>query len=770
MGGVQQSTLRMTLLDEVTARAKVINGALRGVQQQARGFIAPFRGLAGQVLAIGGAYVGFNETVVESFQKAREAQAAMTEIGIKADLSATQLQQMNQRLVAIAPNVNQFATDLRGGVDTMLAMGVSADQAMGAISPIGKAATATAASITDLSSASTSAMQNLGVMPTEIGKMLDGMTSAGNAGAFELRDMAQYFPQLTASAQTLGLHGTKGVFDMAAALQIARRGAGDASTAANNLSDFMGKIVTPQTIKNFKKFGVDVTKELQKANKNGVSPIEHFIKLIDKKTEGGKPELLTQLFGDKQTLDFIRPMIAGMKDYLRIRGDAENATGAVDDAFRRRMGDAEQKIKSFWVAMENLRTAAGANLLGPISRQAEELAGVLNTLDQRFTVFDRLKASAEGFWKGLGFGSDTGAGSLKEFIFGVKDASKAADEYGRAFGQFYQYGQDLRSLTSAINESPVLKFLTELGATAAAMGISKWFKLFAVASAIKAIVDAAKGANSIGEFIEKLKGLSALEWAGIGAGLLMIAARAKNLLKLFESLRKAAPKVPATVPKAVEAVGSAMPGRPRIPGGRPGTKGPWGTVPGESALPAGTRVTATGVQGLGVPRLPGSAAPASVFSRLRAGGSNFLKGGVVTSLLQMAGEGAIRELFERSTGKPFVEPPDYVGRGIGWLGDFATTRKGSEPDRNVYSPFANLRDQRAAGEERPVRIDASSIAEMTRPAGVQDVRVTNQQPPNINIHAPITITGVSDPQAAADAAIAKLGAQIKARSDAAFSD
>lgn len=770
MGGVQQSTLRMTLLDEVTARAKIINGALRGVQQQARGFMAPFRGLAGQVLAIGGAYIGFNETVAESFQKAREAQAAMTEIGIKADLSATQLQQMNQRLVAIAPNVNQFATDLRGGVDTMLAMGLSADQAMGSIGAIGKAATASGSSITDLSSAATSAMQNLGVAPDEVAKMLDGMTSAGNAGAFELRDMAQYFPQLTASAQALGLNGTKGIYDMAAALQVARRGAGDASTAANNLSDFMGKIVTPQTIKNFKKFGVDVTKELRDANKKGISPIEHFIKLIDKKTEGGKPELLTQLFGDKQTLDFIRPMISGMKDYLRIRGDAENATGAVDDAFRRRMGDAEQKIKSFWVSMENLRTAVGGNLLGPISRQAEELAGVLNTLDQRFTVFDRLKASAEGFWKGLGFGGDAGAGSLKEFIFGVKDASKAADEYGRAFGQFYEYGQGLRSLTSAINESPVLKFLTELGAVAAAMGVSKWFKLFAVAAGIKAVIDATKGANSIGEFIESLKGLSALEWAGIGAGLLMIATRAKNVLKLFDSLRKAAPKIPEAVPGAPGAP-KAPPVRPRIPGGRPGSSGPWGSVPRESALPSGAKVTPTGVQNIGTrfaPPEPSLLTRAGGWAKGLGGG--LLRGGV-PALLGYLGEEGIRAGFKSAYGEKYREAPGIGESFSGWW-DTMRSRETwlGAASKEGFSFRSHNGIETKAAQNTPVRIDASSIAEMTRPAGVQDVRVTNQQPPNINIHAPITITGVSDPQAAADAAIARLGAQIKARSDAAFSD
>ncbi len=68
------------------------------------------------------------------------------------------------------------------------------------------------------------------------------------------------------------------------------------------------------------------------------------------------------------------------------------------------------------------------------------------------------------------------------------------------------------------------------------------------------------------------------------------------------------------------------------------------------------------------------------------------------------------------------------------------------------------------------RIDASSIAEMVRPSGTQDVRVVNQQPPNVTVHAPISITGVADPQAAANAVIGQLGAAVKNAADSQFSD
>jgi TP901 family phage tail tape measure protein len=357
---------------------------------------------------------------------------------------------------------------------------------------IGQAATATMSSISDLSAASVAAMQNMKVGPLEIARMLDAMASAGNAGAFEVRDMAKAFPALTASAQSLGITGVKGITDMAAALQVARRGAGDASTAANNMANFLQKLATPQTIKNFKKFGVDVTKELQKAHKKGISPIEHFIGLVDEKTKGGKADLLGQLFGDKQVLEFVRPMLADFKDYIRIRDEAEQASGTVADAYAKRMGDAEQKMKAFRIQMENLGTSLGATMLKPLGDFAGHLAYILQTLDKRVGVFDRIKAAIDGFARGFGQGDAASMfGSvgkwLENSIFGEEfkepeladpnqpesDPAKRAAGYGRAIdhrvtelaklsNRFAEIGRNFREFADAVAENPITKFLGEV--------------------------------------------------------------------------------------------------------------------------------------------------------------------------------------------------------------------------------------------------------------------------------------------------------------------
>jgi TP901 family phage tail tape measure protein len=525
-----QSTLKLTLLDQVSNRAKHISRTLDGLNRQTHGMLAMTRNVA----AFAGAYFGITEGIEHTYTAASKMQASLAEVGIKAGLSNTALEAMQRQLTALSPKVNQTTADLLSGVDSMVTLGLATDKAMASIPAIAKAATATGASISDLSSASTSAIQNMGVLPEQVTKMLDAMALAGNAGAFELRDMAQYFPQLTASAKTLGIDGVDGVADLAAALQIARRGSSDASTAANNLSDFMSKIVTPQTVKNFKKFGVNVTAELKKAHKNGISPIEHFIKLLDEKTQGGKGELLTQIFGDKQTLDFIRPMIADFKEYVRIREEAERANGTVDSAFSKRMETNAEKVKALKIAVDNLGTSIGANLLTPVGDAAKYFADIFNTLDQRSTVFDRIGTSLDGFLNGLGFDGAKSFGeamkSLDKFLFGVKDGSKAADEIGGIFAKFQGYGQQVKQFGDDVADA-VAKVERFLGLKPGKAGevvseLSSWgFKLGAAAigiglaaGAISGLVRALIKLSGVGLLIGGAKGIASLLGAVAGFG------------------------------------------------------------------------------------------------------------------------------------------------------------------------------------------------------------------------------------------------------------
>jgi TP901 family phage tail tape measure protein len=514
-------------------------------------------GMVGRLTAIAGAYISLREGIDGTIGAAREQNAAMAEIAIKTGLSDAAVVQFHQRLADLAPTVNQTTSALIGGIDVMTTLGLSAKDASEAIPAIGRAATGAGARIEDLAAATVAAVQNAKVAPAEITKLLDVMTSAGNAGAVELRDLAQFLPQLTASAQALGIEGVNGVADLSAALEIARRGAGTASEAATNTANFLGKIASPEVRKNFKKFGVDVTKELERAHERGISPIEHFIKLIDKKTKGGRADLLGQLFGDKQVTDFVRPMIADFREYLRIRDEAARATGTVATAYARRMQTAEQKMAAFRIRMENLGAAIGEHLLEPIGDVADHLAGLFDSVSERATVFDTFAASARGLLKGLGFnGADLSfqLKGIEDALLGpVEGAEEAADRIGAAFERFRQIGADVRAFLDACGDviASVERFTgldpakanAVLGAVAGAGA-----KLAAVAVGITA---AATAIRSMAAALYLISG------AKLGVSVLRSVASLAGIGSAAKMIEAAVPAAPAGAPAATTSTAAA---------------------------------------------------------------------------------------------------------------------------------------------------------------------------------------------------------------------
>lgn len=760
--GQLSSVLKLSVLDGVTGPFRRISGVVSSFNRQTSSMMAPIRGMTGQILAFGAGYIGVTEGWSKTYTAAADAQAALSEIGIKADLSQAQLGVLQKRLADMSPRVNQFTSDLRAGVDTMLTMGLGADQAMGSIEIIGKTATATGASIEDLSDATVSAMQNFKVSADEVPRMLDGMTFAGNAGAFEMRDMSAHFAQLTASAKSVGMHGVDGVLDLAAALQVARRGAGDASTAANNLSNFLGKIMSPEVMKRFRGFGIDVTKELKKAHKQGVSPIEHFIKLVDKTTKGGQADLLGQLFGDKQVLDFVRPMLADFKDYIRIREDAERASGTVADAYARRMDDANQKVKSLKISLQNLGESIGTNLLAPIGDAAESLSKVFNTLDSRFTIFDEFKARFGGLMSGLGLGDGTDAlKGIRDLIFGAEDASAAADKYGRLFGQFQEYGKAIREFAKDIADNPVGRFLGDLA--------GKGFKLALAAGSISLVAGAI---TALATGLAKITGITT------AIGILRTVSKIGGILNDV--------KIP-TLPG--DSKNKPTPDKKPSSGGT-GWKGFLALFQMFDAY-ANMPSTKEGIEELYKKNRDGSSGfnkwldskittPWEWFRNRFVNDNSshpylnkdYDDGGRESSLDAYLGKDGTKNVPAVPTGWPTIFDKRF------WLGAAADPNFNSRQHFGVETKAGgeNGGSPRTTGEmlaglDKPVTLDGPTISQLLQPSrGVQDVRVTNKQAPELRQTNNFYITEVSNAKDVAAAVMSDIGQASKAAVEAADTD
>ncbi|MHA6717909.1 phage tail tape measure protein [Sphingomonas sp. RS6] len=304
--------------------------------------------------------------LVGAVQAAQQFETGMTDVAQKADLTRAQAAKMGDTLLAAARAANQLPESLQAGVDVLSGFGLDPTKAVQMIAPIGRAATAYRAEIADLAAASFANLDNLKVPIDQTARAIDIMAQAGKAGAFEMKDMAQYFPTLTAGYQALGQSGVGAVADLSAALQIARKGAGDSATAATNVANILQKITSPATVRAFAKMGVDLPKALKRAYAEGKTPLEAIAELTNKAL-GGDMSRLGNLFEDAQVQQGLRPLIANMEEYRRIRSEAMAAGGTTDRDFAERMKDSAEQTNRLKTNAATLAIGLGTKLLPAVN-------------------------------------------------------------------------------------------------------------------------------------------------------------------------------------------------------------------------------------------------------------------------------------------------------------------------------------------------------------------------------------------------------------------
>lgn len=178
-----------------------------------------------------------------------------------------------------------------GALDKLLASGtVKADTAMALLPTLQKAAVATGSDTNDIASIIVSALQN-GIAEADIGKALDMAVAAGQAGNFELKDMAAWLPQQMAAGKQAGLTGLEGFKALLVANQQARVTAGTSDEAGNNLVNLLGKLTSKETVdrlegleytdKKGKKRTIDYAATMESYKMQGKNSMEAFMSIMD---------------------------------------------------------------------------------------------------------------------------------------------------------------------------------------------------------------------------------------------------------------------------------------------------------------------------------------------------------------------------------------------------------------------------------------------------------------------------------------------------------
>lgn len=189
-------------------------------------------------------------------------------------------------------------------LDTLIASGaMSGKNAMSMLPTLMKASTASGADASQLAQIGIRGMQTFGIKPGEMGRVIDMAITAGQAGGFELKDMAKWLPQQMAAAKLSGISGTAGMAKLLAANQASAITAGTKDEAGNNLVNLLAKINSQDTAKDAQKQGINLSGTLAKARGKGIDSLDAFVGIVDH-------------------------VVGKNKDYQALQGKLKTATGA----------------------------------------------------------------------------------------------------------------------------------------------------------------------------------------------------------------------------------------------------------------------------------------------------------------------------------------------------------------------------------------------------------------------------------------------------------
>ncbi|AHG74194.1 Bacteriophage tail length determination protein [Mannheimia sp. USDA-ARS-USMARC-1261] len=358
----------------------------------------------------------------------------------------------------------QKATSIGGGtkeealssLDALLASGaVSTETALNLLPTLQKGAVATGASANDMAQIAISSMQQFGIKEEDIGRVLDMAVAAGQAGSFELANMASWLPQQMAAAKQAGLSGIEGFERLLIANQQARVTAGTSDEAGNNLVNLLGKITAKETNERFKNIeykdpktgktkGIDLAKSMEHYKRKGQDSLQAFMSIMDDvvgsdkryqelqaklKTAKGEEQkrlfneltnlvegtAIGEIISDRQALMALLGIKNNVQLGEKVQKDIQNSEGAVETSHAVIRDTNSHKVESLkntteFAQMENF----------------EKVNGVLGSLAELLTNYANQYPNLTQFVSGATdavkiFGAALAASSVLDLLTGKKD-------------------------------------------------------------------------------------------------------------------------------------------------------------------------------------------------------------------------------------------------------------------------------------------------------------------------------------------------------------
>ncbi|MFN3440833.1 MAG: phage tail tape measure protein [Rhizobium rosettiformans] len=267
------------------------------------------------------------------------------------------------------------------------------------LEPTLKAAVAQNASPSTIANSVVSMLQNLGIKEAEIPQALDMMAKGTDLGRFEVEAFAKNLPKLATMYSGTGRQGLPALAELVTAAQVVMTSSGSQDIAANNLDNLIGKLSSPDTVKNFSDAGVDL-EEIKKRSTERGTP--YMLDVVDEvmRVTGGNEFRIGELFGDKEAKMALAPLIDKRELFdqwlAQIR---DGSAGMVDSNFNFRETTSAQQAARRAAAVEVTGNKVGEAYDRQMSPLADRAVRIINPEYNRLRTIEeepeKLKQTGE---------------------------------------------------------------------------------------------------------------------------------------------------------------------------------------------------------------------------------------------------------------------------------------------------------------------------------------------------------------------------------------
>ena len=431
MSSVKPINIIIAGIDKFSSVFKHVGKELVELSEKTEKFHKSFEKV-GVGLGIGGAGLALSTGLEDLPAMALEQEHALARVGVQAHISKKELVELDEIIMETARNTNQFSGEVLEEVTTQLIKaGFKINDVKIIMSPLGKLATSTGASMADLGKVAIALKDQFNVKPEGMYDAFNTVLLLSKQGKVTLNDFTNSLVSLSTKTKFLGANSGPGtLLSVGAALQIVSKGADSSEEAVSSLEQLLSRLGSKQMLASIFKINPAWGQQYVHILRTSKDPILDLAKFIEKIT-GGNNQKLAMLFGRNiEGIVALKQLTSNVKDYQAIRQKAASGDDEIQHDFNEVMGTTIEQWKNFKI---QLQTTALPELEEPLKKFNDLLVLVNGNAFAMKTILFSIGGFITGGVLLIGIGQIAGALSRISTLLSIIGSGSAIKGLGLAF-------------------------------------------------------------------------------------------------------------------------------------------------------------------------------------------------------------------------------------------------------------------------------------------------------------------------------------------------